>query len=133
MTARILWTLGMAFGLQITVAQEATNSHDHHTVENGAHEQCAHTTIHERLMTDNPVYRAEQEARENALRALVADYEAGLIPKTNEIHTVPVVVHIIHKGEAYGTGTNITDEQVYSAINALNDAWHQWRWRRCRY
>ncbi|MCA1761921.1 MAG: PKD domain-containing protein, partial [Flavobacteriales bacterium] len=112
---------GLVFGLQFAVAQEATHSHDHHTVENGAHEQCAHTSIHERLMTDDPVYREEQEARENSLRQLVADYRAGLIPKSNEIHTIPVVVHVIHKGEAYGTGTNITDEQVFSAVNALNE------------
>ncbi|MFN2429614.1 MAG: hypothetical protein ABR574_06340, partial [Cryomorphaceae bacterium] len=76
MTARIFWTLGLVFGLQFAVAQEATHSHDHHTVENGAHEQCAHTSIHERLMTDDPVYREEQEARENSLRQLVADYRA---------------------------------------------------------
>ncbi len=41
--------------------------------------------------------------------------------RTNEIYTIPVVVHVIHNGEAYGTGTNITDEQIYSAIAALNE------------
>jgi PKD repeat protein len=85
------------------------------------HEQCAHTTIHEKLLIDDPTYKIEQENREALLTQLVEQYELGFIPKSNEIFTIPVVVHIIHKGEAYGTGTNITDEQVYSAINALNE------------
>lgn len=41
--------------------------------------------------------------------------------RTNEIYTIPVVVHIIHKGESYGSGTNITDEQIFSAIEGLNE------------
>jgi len=41
--------------------------------------------------------------------------------RTDEVYTIPVVVHVIHTGEAYGTGTNITDEQIYSAIEALNE------------
>ena len=40
--------------------------------------------------------------------------------RTNDIYTIPVVVHVIHNGEAYGTGTNITNEQINSAIEALN-------------
>ncbi|NEN22464.1 T9SS type A sorting domain-containing protein [Cryomorpha ignava] len=83
-------------------------------------DQCAHTDIHERLMLQNPQYRAEQEAQQIAIENLVEQYKSGMVPKTGTIHTVPVVVHIIHKGEAIGTGSNISDEQVYSAINALN-------------
>ena len=36
------------------------------------------------------------------------------------IVTIPVVVHVIHSGEAYGTGANITDEQVQSQITVMN-------------
>src|SRR5690554_2376576 len=83
-------------------------------------EQCAHTEIHDHLMLHNPQYKAEQEAHESAVANLVQQYQSGLIPKNNSIYTIPVVVHIIHKGEAIGSGSNISDEQVYSAINALN-------------
>lgn len=37
------------------------------------------------------------------------------------IITIPVVVHVIHAGEAVGTGTNISDAQVYSQIDILNE------------
>jgi archaellum component FlaF (FlaF/FlaG flagellin family) len=36
------------------------------------------------------------------------------------IYTIPVVVHIIHRGEPIGVGTNIPDEQVFAQIEALN-------------
>lgn len=41
--------------------------------------------------------------------------------RTNEIYTLPVVVHVIHEGEPIGQGSNISDEQILSAINALNE------------
>jgi hypothetical protein len=46
----------------------------------------------------------------------------GLTSKSTSggIITIPVVVHVIHNGEAYGTGANITDEQVQSQITVMN-------------
>ncbi len=35
-------------------------------------------------------------------------------------YTIPVVVHIIHNGEAVGNGTNISDAQVQSQIDVIN-------------
>ena len=35
-------------------------------------------------------------------------------------YKLPVVVHIIHQGEAIGIGTNLSDEQVISQIEVLN-------------
>lgn len=40
---------------------------------------------------------------------------------SDEIITIPVVVHVIHKGEEIGRGTNISDAQIYSAITATNE------------
>lgn len=68
-------------------------------------------------------------------RANTAEFEAWLAPKVKEIRerrlnrarrgtdnilTIPVVVHIIHNGDAIGSGENITDAQVYSQITVLN-------------
>ncbi|WMI68695.1 M43 family zinc metalloprotease [Mangrovimonas sp. YM274] len=36
-------------------------------------------------------------------------------------YTIPVVVHVIHNGEPIGTGANISDEQVLSQIQVLNE------------
>lgn len=35
-------------------------------------------------------------------------------------YVIPVVVHVIHNGEAIGTGTNISDAQIQSQIDVLN-------------
>lgn len=37
--------------------------------------------------------------------------------------TIPVVVHVMHLGESIGTGTNISEAQIKSAIANLNDAY----------
>lgn len=39
----------------------------------------------------------------------------------NTVDTIPVVVHILHVGEAIGEGSNISDAQIHSAINNLNE------------
>ncbi len=40
---------------------------------------------------------------------------------TAEVIVVPLVFHIVHLGELTGEGTNISDEQVQSAVVALNE------------
>lgn len=37
------------------------------------------------------------------------------------VYQIPVVVHVIHNGEAVGTGTNISDAQIQSQIAVLNE------------
>lgn len=37
------------------------------------------------------------------------------------IYVVPIAVHVIHKGEPIGTGTNISDAQIYSFVTGLNE------------
>lgn len=63
------------------------------------------------------------------------DFESWLAPKIEEfksrrlanpnyrasVISIPVVVHVIHNGDAYGTGENIRDEQVLSQIQVLNE------------
>jgi PKD repeat protein len=41
--------------------------------------------------------------------------------RSNEIHSIPVVFHVIHEGEAVGQGSNLSDEQILSAMTALNE------------
>lgn len=48
--------------------------------------------------------------------AKLADYQ-----ETNEVYTIPVVVHVIHSGQAVGVGKNISDARVLSQIQVLNE------------
>ncbi|MBX7241173.1 MAG: PKD domain-containing protein [Bacteroidia bacterium] len=40
--------------------------------------------------------------------------------KTNVVVTIPTIVHVIHNGEAVGSGTNISQAQINSQITVLN-------------
>lgn len=66
-------------------------------------------------------------------RATTEQFEAWLAPKIEQIkadraagrnvqvvYNIPVVIHIVHNGDAVGTGENITDAQARSQINVMN-------------
>src|SRR5690606_30721447 len=40
---------------------------------------------------------------------------------TEEILTIPVVVHVVHQGEAVGQGSNISLAQIQSQLEVLNE------------
>ena len=40
---------------------------------------------------------------------------------TNEVYVIPVVVHVIHSGQAIGVNQNISDVRVLSQITVLNE------------
>ncbi len=46
---------------------------------------------------------------------------AGALRTAATTYTLPVVVHIIHNGEAVGTGSNISQAQVQSQLDVLNE------------
>lgn len=39
----------------------------------------------------------------------------------NDVYYIPVVVHVIHDGEAIGTGSNISNAQIQDQIDVLNE------------
>lgn len=60
----------------------------------------------------------EYDCKSNSLCASL-QVELWSIPRP--IITIPVVVHVIHNGEAIGAGTNIADAQIQSQIDVLNE------------
>jgi hypothetical protein len=66
-----------------------------------------------------PKYKpSEQKVLESMIEAAKTANKS--IP-SDSILTIPVVVHIIHKGESIGSGSNISDEQIFSAITRTNE------------
>src|SRR5690554_6772903 len=98
-------------------AQASPEKQVFHTNHEEGH-QCAFDHRHEQQLLADPVYQAEMAQRETMIRDVIQADFGGM---RDAILTVPVVVHVIHKGEPVGSGTNISDEQIYSAINALNE------------
>ncbi len=86
----------------------------HIPTANYAHgEKCLSSSLQSKLEAD-PVFlqgriQANQMARQYSSNAA-----------NRAIDVIPVVFHVIHLGESVGTGTNISDAQINSAIAALN-------------
>lgn len=80
-------------------------------------DQCGFTELHERDMATDSVFQRSWFNLEKKLRQMEQQPEL----RSDEILTIPVVVHVMHTGQSYGAGANIPDEQVFSAITALNE------------
>lgn len=79
---------------------------------------CPSDDLNNTLLENDPVFHRSFMYMERKLRQ---HENLPVAERTDDIYTLPVVVHIIHNGEGYGVGTNITDEQIVSAIDAMND------------
>ncbi len=87
-------------------------------------EPCASAIIHKKLIARNPEFAHKIKANEQLVQQAISN--AGPINQTQSAtYKIPVVVHVIHLGEPIGTGTNISDAQIYSAISSLNDGFRK--------
>lgn len=77
---------------------------------------CATVRFNDELRQEIPA-QINREAFEAWLQRATAqaDFRNGLII------TIPVVVHVIHNGEAVGDGANLSEEQIYSQFEVLNE------------
>ncbi len=88
------------------------------TVLTQAQHTCASDAINDTLLANDPIFYMGLMQFEQVMET---QRNISTEERSTDIYNLPVVVHIIHKGEPYGAGTNITDEQIFSAISALNN------------
>ena len=78
--------------------------------------RCATEEINAQIQAElkrlNPGYNPNRSTNERPATALRT---------TATTYTLPVIVHIIHSGEAVGVGTNISPLQVQSQLDVLNE------------
>lgn len=85
-----------------------------------AQERCG-TVVYQKLLQQRRPARETADQFESWMNTKVQkirSIQAYKIAATT--YTVPVVVHVIHNGEAVGSGTNISDAQILSQIDVLN-------------
>ncbi|MFC2123462.1 choice-of-anchor J domain-containing protein [Bacteroidota bacterium] len=63
----------------------------------------------------------EQWIKEKKRESEIRNRILGRMKIHEEIYIIPVVVHVIHKGESVGEGTNISEAQIISQIEVLNE------------
>ncbi len=66
--------------------------------------------------------------QDSLFRKMEVEHNLKMAQKTKQpilktICQIPVVVHVFHLGESIGSGTNISDSQIQSAIDNLNNVW----------
>jgi len=78
---------------------------------------CATDKLHNEKMATDAVYAKRMNDFNNGVYSNRVRRNA----QATTTHIIPVVVHVMHKGEALGTDTNITDEQIKAQIKNINE------------
>jgi hypothetical protein len=97
----------LAFGLFFTV----------HAVNAQQLIRCYTEEIKAKLIALHPQLQQQLDDAKNSILHHETQQTAASV---RNIITIPVVVHIVHDGDAIGVSENISDAQVQSQINALN-------------
>ena len=108
----ILFLGSLSLSAQITIPVNAR------VKQSVIQEKCKAAIEHNRLLQIDPNYAAKVLQNESIVQQIL---NSG--SRTQTIYTIPVVVHVMHLGESVGVGTNITDAQIQSAIDNLNDCY----------
>lgn len=102
------------FDTQLTIYSSTGNAVGHNDDWCGTQSEIYFTPI----TTGN--YSILVDAYNCTSNSLCASMEVELWNIPRPKITIPVVVHVIHSGEAIGTGRNISANQIYSQISVLN-------------
>lgn len=118
-------SIGMFFSL-LTNGQTLNSLRTNQTTQNGVQQRtqgipefCGTDSIHDEKMISDPDYKKRHEEMLESIRTAATSQRR--LP--NGVLQVPVVVHVMHKGETVGTGTNISDEDVRLGVKYLNNYW----------
>ncbi|MES2566150.1 MAG: M43 family zinc metalloprotease [Bacteroidota bacterium] len=82
---------------------------------------CGTDDIHRQLLINDLGYAQRMQSYEN----YVLGIQPTLQKTTGVIYKLPVVVHVMHKGEAVGTGINVSDQAIKDAIQDLNEMYRK--------
>jgi len=84
-------------------------------------DRCSTVQYEAFLKLKNPKKESTQQFEDwMRQRMSLRTLNAGRTQETQATYVIPVVVHIIHNGEAEGTGTNLSVAQIQSQIDVLN-------------
>lgn len=77
---------------------------------------CGFDEMIHREIINNPGYKAELQAYDRLLEQWGRNGEK----RSGIVYRIPVVVHVIHKGEAVGSGSNLSEARIRSQVEILN-------------
>ncbi len=110
MKNKLLLCLGLLFGLQTAFAQILQ--------EDEPQRGCVTQQNHLENLEKDPKYAERLAQVEEFTRQFVENYD---LTAQNAFVQIPVVFHIVHNGDAVGSGENISDALVLAQLQQLND------------
>lgn len=77
---------------------------------------CGADFAHRYLIENDTTYQLNTALFED----LIKEAKQSTNARSTDILKIPIVVHIVHTGEAIGTGTNLSDKQIRRGIEIIN-------------
>ncbi len=102
--------LGILFAASISLPAVAQN----HA------EPCGFDHKHQEALAADPSFAARVQSFNKEYAKYVTSQTPRRSGEKANLVTVPIVFHVIHKGEPVGQGSNITEEQILSSMDGLN-------------
>tara|TARA_Y100000739_G_C20592512_1_gene458651 strand:+ start:644 stop:1297 length:654 start_codon:yes stop_codon:yes gene_type:complete len=82
---------------------------------------CSTDFLQQKLIENNPEIKIKLQKNEAILQQFIKTRHFNF-RSTDDVLKIPLVIHVIHLGENEGDGNNISDSQIKSGIQQLNDA-----------
>ncbi len=88
-------------------------------------EKCGTTPLHKALLASDPAYAAAQARMKSAwvAHAEAAQAQRLIITGSDTVYEIPLVVHIVHTGQAVGNPLNPSDAQIIAMVDYVNAAY----------
>ncbi len=86
-------------------------------------EKCGSAGLHDYMMQTDMNYAQKMADFEN--QVLIMQNTMAQRTNTVSIYKIPVVVHVMHRGEPLGSGTNVSDVAIENAIRSLNEIYRK--------
>ena len=90
-------------------------------VSNAQIKTCGAAEIHQQMLLTDPDYAKKNQEFENMLQTKTYSIQRT----AGTVYKIPVVVHVMHKGEPLGSGTNISDESIRNSMKLLNEMYRK--------
>ena len=105
----------------LLLAQEKSNLNTPQKSKKGILVRCASDAYNAELLKSNPKMMGSKAYEDLIKRQIEINKTSANKAQGAVVYIIPVVVHVLHNGEAVGVAPNISDAQVLSQIQVLNE------------
>lgn len=82
---------------------------------------CGTMDVLQEMIDKDPSIKDRMQQLEIFTKKWVENHQLNKSTNSMAVITIPVVFHIVHFGEAVGSGSNISDAQILSQLDAMNE------------